>query len=402
MSDAQTKPNWLERHPKKVLGLVVLVVLAIMALATEKLLALRTHHIRNLAGIKRYIKLREFNPLYADILVPNDDALRTSDSLVQKEYVLRIDRDGFIMPSKVHQDPDLVIAFLGGSTTECTYVDEENRFPYLAGRLMEKNYNLKVNSYNAGRSGNNSLHSINVLVNKVLPLKPDVVVMMHNINDLAILLYEKTYWNKHPSRSPIIEKPPTFKTVGKDLEEMGRLIRDLTFPNLSAELHKIFHLGLKSQADEFQGVRGQKIIVDREFLVQEFSRNLQTFINICRAREITPVLMTQPSRLKAEPDPFIAKLMQGMELQQGIGYQEFKGALDLFNQTIREVGAKNQVLVIDLAEAIPQEKEYMCDVAHFNENGSRLVAQRVAEDLQPAIAALKKSRPNLPNRTNLN
>ena len=47
-----------------------------------------------------------------------------SDSLAQKPYVLRVDRQGFIMPSKIHDHPDLTIAFLGGSTTECIYVDE--------------------------------------------------------------------------------------------------------------------------------------------------------------------------------------------------------------------------------------------------------------------------------------
>ena len=121
------------------------------------------------------------------------------------------------MPSKIHDHPDLTIAFLGGSTTECIYVDEDNRFPYLAGRLLERQTHLKVNSYNAGRSGNNTLHCLNILLNKVVNLKPDIVVLMENINDLAILMYEKTYWNTNPSRSPIQEKLPTFKTVGQDL-----------------------------------------------------------------------------------------------------------------------------------------------------------------------------------------
>ena len=40
--------------------------------------------------------------------------------------------------------------------------------------------------------------------------------------------------------------------------------------------------------------------------------------------------------------------------------REFKGAFDRLNQTIREVGAKNQVLVIDLAREIPPVKENIC------------------------------------------
>jgi lysophospholipase L1-like esterase len=328
--------------------------------------------------------------LYRDVLVPDQGAMRMSDSLAQKEYTLRVDRQGFIMPAKIHPHPDLTIVFLGGSTTECTYVDEPARFPYLVGRLLEGETHLKVNSYNAGRSGNNTLHSLNVLLNKVVNLKPDIVVMMHNINDLAILMYEKTYWNTNPSRSPIIEKKPNFQTVGKDLEQTFHLVRDLTFPHLSRAVKKIWRFGRQPQGDEFKDVRGRKITIDQDLLVREFSLNLQTFINICRARGITPVLMTQPSRLTDHPDPLIKKLMHGLETSQGITYAEFKGAFDRLNQTIRDLGAKNHLLVIDLAQEIPPVKENICDVAHLNDRGSRLVAARIAAGLTPVISPLAK------------
>lgn len=388
------KTSWLERNPKKTIFFLLILIVGSLSVLAEKILAWKTHDLRNPAGIKRYIKLREFNPLYADILVPDNGALRMSDSLVQKEYVLRIDRQGFIMPARIHDHPDLTLAFLGGSTTECIYVEEQNRFPYLTGRLLEEQTGLKVNSYNAAKSGNNTLHSLNILLNKVLEIKPDMVIMMHNINDLAILIYEQTYWNHHPSRSPIIEKKPDFKSVVKNLEETVHLVRDLTFPNLYRELSRMMHFGSKSGQDEFQAVRGKKITIDQAHLVQQFSRNLQTFINICRAQEITPVLMTQPSRFKDKPDAFIQQMMERLEYSQGITYAEFKGAFDFLNQIIREVGAKNQVLVIDLAREIPPERENICDAAHFNDQGSRLVASRIAAGLAPALMSLAKKHNN--------
>ena len=390
MDNGPNRKNWLERNPKKVICAIVLLAFACLAVVTEKVLALRTHNRINLTGIKRSIKLREFNPLYRDVLTPDQEAMRMADGLAQKEFVLRVDRQGFIMPSRVHDRPDLTIAFLGGSTTECTFVDEDNRFPYLVGRLLERQTHFKVNSYNAGRSGNNTLHCLNILLNKVVNLKPDIVVLMENINDLAILMYEKTYWNTNPSRSAIIEKPPNFQTVRKDLEQTFHLVRDLTFPNLSRELKKIFPSGPKATGDEFHAVRGKNITIDQDLLVREFSLNLQTFINICRARGIMPVLMTQPSRLTESPDPLIQRSMDQLEASQGITYAAFKGAFDRLNQTIRDLGAKNQVLVIDLAKEIPPVKENICDVAHFNDQGSRLVAARITADLAPVITPLLK------------
>jgi lysophospholipase L1-like esterase len=390
MDNGSNHKNWLERNPKKVIGVMLLLAIGVAAVVTEKILAFRTHNLINPTGIKRAIKLREFNPLYRDVLEPDAGAMRMSDSLERKKYVLRVDRQGFIMPSRIHDHPDLTLAFLGGSTTECTYVDEDQRFPYLVGRLLERDTRLKVNSYNAGRSGNNTLHCLNILLNKIVNLKPDIVILMENINDLAILMYEKTYWNTNPSRSPIQERLPTFQTVGQDLRQTFYLVRDLTFPNLSREMKKIFAFAGKTKGDEFHGVRGQTITIDQELLVREFSLNLQTFMNICRARGITPVLMTQASRLTEDPDPLIKKMMGSLEAGQGITYAAFKAAFDRLNQTIRDVGAQNQVLVIDLAREIPPVKENICDVAHFNDQGSRLAAARIAADLTPIITCLAK------------
>lgn len=385
-----SKERWFERHPKKVIFLLVFLVVCALTLAAENILVWKTGDLRHPQGVKRYIKLREFEPGYSDILLPPKEALTVSDTLVRRDYLIRVDENGFIMPSKVHERPDLVLAFLGGSTTECIYDDENNRFPYLAGHLLEEKTGLKVNSYNAAKSGNDSLHTLNILLNKVAPLKPDIAVTMENINDLAVLLYEGNYWNSHPTRSPLTVKTPCWKTVGKDFEQTFHMARDLIIPNISAAIRRLTHKENKFRADEFKQARGRKIEVNQADLVPKFAQNLQAYINICRAWRITPVLMTMPSRLKDNPDPLIARLMKGLEVQEGITYEQFKGAFDRFNQTIREVGAQNGVLVIDLAAQVPPENKYMSDVAHYTPEGSRLVAQKIALALEPLTASLNK------------
>ncbi len=386
--------NWFERNPKKTIIFFLAVVILCMAFVTEKLLALRTPGKNYRPGVMRYVKFREVPPLYSELLLPTPGNVKMSDGLVVKPYLFRADEDGFIMPSKVHEQPDVTIVFLGGSTTECMYVEEKSRFPYRAGRLLEEKLHLKVNSYNGAKAGNDSLHSINILMNKVIPLKPDIVVMMHNINDLSVLLYDNTYYSKQSYRAPLLVKPPTMKTVSKDLEEAFHIVRDLTFPNLAREFRKLsIWLGGSGRIDEFAYVRGKKITINKPFLLKEFKMNQQTFINICRARQITPVLMTMANRLKDQPDKFILDTsMRDIEKAQGLTYQEYKEIFDLFNQAIREVGAQNQVLVIDLAKEIPQENEYICDLVHFNDNGSRLAASVISKNLEPLATSLLKAK----------
>ncbi len=384
----QRRNNWFERNPVKTLFLFFLLALLGLMTVTEKILASRSQRYRT--DVKRYIRLRDYLPSYCLSFTPTEDDLKKSDTLVKRAYKFRTDENGLVMPSKIHDHPDVTLVFLGGSTTMCTYMDEEKRFPYLVGRLLEKRSHRKVNSYNAGVAGNSSLHSNNILYNKLFPLKPDVVIMMHNINDLNVLLYEKSYWNSHPTLSPILEVRPLNYFRPKE-------IVTLLIPNLYEALknmervvrHKFFSKA-KQADDEFRDIRGKKIVIDPPQLLSQFNRNLQTFINLCRAWDIVPVLMTMENRLKENPDAIIAQQMSGFSRNTGISYKEYKEIFDWFNQAIREVGRANGILVIDLARKIPQENESMYDVVHFTDGGSQLAARIISDDLQPVIDSLGK------------
>ena len=384
----QSSSHWFERHPKKtMLGVIVILILA-ATYGAEKLLA-SINHTHNLVLFteRRYINLREILPLIDTVDVPPDKAVRESDDLVQKPYRVRTDARGFMLPYNRYEKPDLTVIFLGGSTVACIYVEEENRFPYLAGNLLEQKTGKKITSINSGVGGNNSLHSLDILLNKIIPVRPDVVVMMHNINDLVALIYDQTYWSKNPTRAAIVNFSFYKNLTG--LKALSTLARDIYIPNLHAATrilsHKIFGNKLKDPDDEFASIRGKKLTVDQAHILDEFKMNLNTFINICRARRITPVLMTQFNRYKANPDPKVLKAMQGFESDSKIPVGEFMELYASFNAAIREVGKQNGVLVIDLAALIPQDKQYLYDVVHLNTRGSQLAAQLISERLQPLV-----------------
>jgi hypothetical protein len=390
MTDPQgrSSPHWFERHPTAALvGLVLILVLA-ATYGAEKLLAYINHtHNLVLFNERRYINLREIVPGVDTVDVPPDKAVRDSDGLVQKPYRVRTDARGFMLPYKRYAKPDFTLIFLGGSTVACIYVEEENRFPYLVGNLLAQKTGKKITSINSGVGGNNSMHSLDILLNKIIPVKPDVVVMMHNINDLVALIYDGTYWSKNPTRKPIVNFYFYKNLIG--LKALATMARDLYIPNLHAATrilsHKIFGKKVKEQDDEFAYIRGKKLTVDEAAILGQFKMNLNTFINICRARHITPVLMTQFNRYKANPDPKVLKAMQGFQSDSGIPVSEFIKLYARFNQAIREVGQEQGVLVIDLAALIPQEKQYMYDVVHLNTRGSELAAQLITPRLEHLV-----------------
>jgi lysophospholipase L1-like esterase len=113
--------------------------------------------------------------------------------------------------------------------------------------------------------------------------------------------------------------------------------------------------------------------------------NLQILVDICRDRGITPVLMTQANRIKADPDPVVAAYIGRYGRDTGISYRDFKELYDLFNDTIRQVAHRNGVLVIDLAREVPPDKEHLYDMVHFNDAGSKFAAKIIAAQLKPLV-----------------
>lgn len=381
--------GWVARHSKIVITLLTLIIFLLIIWALEKGLELKNKDvIRNSKGIERAIRLREHNPFAVQQIYP-DESFRQEfqEQSFPPKYMIRIDAEGFIMPSKKYDDPDVSIFFLGASTTECLFNEEKNRFPYLVGELLEKETGQKINSYNSGKGGNTSLHSINILLNKIMPMKPNIVVMKHNMNDLVTLLLEKTYWNNNPKRSTIITLESEIELKDYIKYKLERLI-----PNLVSEMEKISRSSIKIRGvrDEFKHLRGQKIIVNEDRLAKEFKLNLETFVEVCTIRKITPVLLTQANRLKEFPDEFVREKMAGFEKDYGLGYTEFKRLYDRFNHAIRQVGEDKNVTVIDLDKMIPQERKYIFDLIHFTDLGSKTAASIISQTLLKIINQSKK------------
>jgi lysophospholipase L1-like esterase len=383
--------SWFDRNPKKTVLILLLIFLAAVIYGSEKLLAYKSGGIGfSFALPDRTIRLREYRPGLQEKTSPTPTELKAADSLENKPYLLRIDENGFIVPSKKYAHPDKTLVFLGGSTTESRYNQESERFPYVTGVLLEKELGIKLNSYNAARAGNNSLHSIDILLNKVIPLKPDVVIVMHNINDLTTLLYEKSYWNLDQPRTVI------FDINEEILANYWKVRRDEVIPHLAAALREFgwklrqrFKSGKRSRGnaepDEFARLRGQKLQVDAPEMVAQFEMNLQTFINICKARNIPVVLMTMANRLKEHPDPVIREALKMLDRGQGISYPQFKALFDGFNAAVRRKAAENGVLLIDLAAEIPPERAFIYDLVHFNGNGSKRAAEIIKDHLKPLL-----------------
>jgi lysophospholipase L1-like esterase len=115
----------------------------------------------------------------------------------------------------------------------------------------------------------------------------------------------------------------------------------------------------------------------RALPTEKYVARLKSFVGICRAFGITPVLMTQPViniRTALTPDWTDPRNQE------------------IFNHLIREVGAEEDVLVIDLVNFFFHEVEkwnepmvVFYDGVHFTDYGSKRAAEHITERLYEAV-----------------
>ena len=339
-------------------------------------------------GTARAINLREFNPNQYALVRPTNYYMQGVENLEQIDYAVDIDENGFIKTGNPKsENPEIKILFLGGSTTEAIFVPEKQRFASIVERTLRERLGQDVEVFNSGVSGNNSMHSLFILLSKGIPLKPTHAVLMHNYNDFALLYKTESYWVAPSGRSLIIDTSSNseFSSISISYRFL-KSIKDFFVPNLYTYLGP--RLFVIKPSDEFKGFRKKDFEdLNLERYKNQFTSSLISFIQLSRAWNIEPILMTQANRINVKDALFQQWfLMNGRE---ELSSNEFIELYQLSNQLIREIAQTHSVHLVDLDLLIPKTNEFIYDTVHFNKAGSKLVADNVTEKV---LKIINKSR----------
>ncbi|MBF0326118.1 MAG: SGNH/GDSL hydrolase family protein [Alphaproteobacteria bacterium] len=337
--------------------------------------------VRHVFGIgRRVAPLHEWVPSSVMIATPPATRRANPGPILAEQYQIDVDEDGFIRPSVVHATADRTVVFLGGSTTECLYVEPENRFPYLTGRELERRTGLRVNTLNGARSGNDAVHNLHLLMTKVLPRRPDVVVLMNGINDLGHLSRDNGYWARSAAQ-PLVERSNT--TLAAALGEL----RTALIPHTWLAVRRVGAIVRRMMGTEAEAAE----LLDPKTLGQwegDFRSALVSFVQVARAWHIKPVLMTEvlsgaaPFRLRTGDGGYLDPARLG---RQSLSVETVVDMHTRFNDVIRSVAAEYGVPLIDLAHLVPADGTTVYDGMHFHDGGSRLVAETISGALVPLI-----------------
>jgi hypothetical protein len=133
-------------------------------------------------------------------------------------------------------------------------------------------------------------------------------------------------------------------------------------------------------ADVNINIRKERINIQKEKFLPVYTNRLLKLIDISKSNGIEPVFITQPALYGDAID-----IVTGKDLSR-ISFGEINGGLawdilEVYNDTVREVGLKENIYVIDLARNMPKETSYYYDFVHFSNKGSEKAAKIIYEQL---------------------
>ena len=98
---------------------------------------------------------------------------------------------------------------IGDSVVESMYVEPDHRFCSRLEDILCDELGLEITVLNGGYGGTTILHSLNVFLNKLIPLRPAAVILMTGIVDVDVAYLKASYWSHDCWVEPIVDATAT-------------------------------------------------------------------------------------------------------------------------------------------------------------------------------------------------
>jgi len=298
------------------------------------------------------------------------------------------------------QDTYRIMA-IGGSTTECSYLDQPETWTNLLQETLNRDTrNQKVWVGNAGLSGTTTRHHLVAM--QYLPLremKINAVILLIGINDLSVRLSRDKDYDPNFLEKPEVKKELLYRTFSGTyhlypedpfykrtaLWQMLRQAKQmLSMEHLEDEGGRIYITWREHRrgASEMRDT-----LPDLSSALAEYARNVNMIIDLAQEKSVRPILMTQPTMWRAGlPRDLDALLWLGgigdFQKESGKPYYSvtaLERAMKAYNDTLLRVCRERSLECLDLASLLAKDTTVFYDDAHFNESGARKVAEAISK-----------------------
>jgi lysophospholipase L1-like esterase len=344
------------------------------------------------------VVLRFYNPLQARIkgnrivLTTNKTYHIKNDIIKGLDPEVTVTRNslGFRGPEPpAHPEDYLTIVTIGGSTTQCFFLSDEQTWTVKLGKNLERSFNpVWIN--NAGLDGHSTRGHLALLEDFILPLHPKLAVFLVGANDVASNSMGE--WNAENVKSGLLFDSP--KAFVKSLSAYSEVVALLLNGYRSYAAYKagLTHQEVDLTHAEYLDVSEEEqkkyfhTAANEAYLTGYYQR-LTEITKLCRRAGIEPVLVTQPLLVGVGKDNLTGVDLTRVASGPGRTGKMWWDVLEAYNDVTRRVGKETDTLVIDLAREMPKSSRYFYDFVHFTPDGAQVVADILDRSLCPALRA---------------
>ena len=295
---------------------------------------------------------------------------------------------------------DYKILTIGGSTTECLYLDDHETWAAVLENNLNQGSSHKYWVGNVGQSGMNTRHHI-LHVKYLLPQFPEVdaILLFVGINDLSYFLRtNKTYSiNQILYSNEILEKafsrrPKTKKVDFLNFREYHIYFLVMkAFYILTNKTNYQDKAGSSYKYNRLKRINSDKVstLPSLEKGLNEYRDNINYIIDICRKNDVKIILATQPTMwFKNMPKRLSKLLWFGWTDNDSIYYNSssLADAMAQYNKIIRNIAIENDIQLVDLSNSLPKDTTVFYDDCHFNERGALLFGEYISNSIKQSIS----------------
>ena len=284
-------------------------------------------------------------------------------------------------------DKRLTLVTIGGSTTQCFFLNEDQTWTARLGKRLESSVApMWIN--NAGLDGHSTHGHLVLLEDYIVPLHPKVALFLIGANDVAIGSLSE--WDSENIKGGIhFESSKAFiKSVSAYSEVVSlflNMYRSFTAYQAGLTHHQV-DLTKQGYLDVSEEEKQQYLAANTTRYLKDYETRLRRIVDVCRKAQIEPVFITQPLLVGAGTDDVtgvdLARVRTEGPQQSGKMYWDL---LEVYNDVTRRVGRENGILVIDLARELPKTSRYFYDFIHYTPQGAQAIGDIIYKSLCPML-----------------
>lgn len=261
---------------------------------------------------------------------------------------------------------------LGGSTTENVWNELGIHWPLAVECMARREGKRNIQVLNAAMSAYSTAHSLVRYQLDLVDTDPDLVLIMHNINDLTVSYHaaaegkavDPNYLVKYGAKSYAGQVDESDVVVSRLASFLRASLLPTPSPDVPSESW-VYDLG-----------EGERLL----------RRNLGYIVQSVRASGATPVLLTMPR----SGDSRWVDLARGGDLgTAGLtllpSSSRFFEDFDRFNDVIREVAEVEGVPLVDMSKELVEDADTFVDIVHYSTEGIRSFAATLYARLNPHL-----------------